>query len=60
LAFTVFPDSLGVPLSLSTLGALLILLAVQFQRRSAQLEATLLAALPEGMRTALPRYRSPI
>lgn len=60
LAFTVFPHSLGVPLSLSTLGALLILLAVQFQRRSAQLEATLLAALPEGMRTALPRYRSPI
>lgn len=58
LADTVFRNSLGVPLTLSLLGIVIILAGVMFQRHRDHLEASLLQALPGSLRQALPRFRT--
>ncbi|MGH9392922.1 MAG: hypothetical protein ACRD1E_02045 [Terriglobales bacterium] len=58
LAYTLFPNSLGFPLTLSGLGVLLIVIGVQFQKRQEGIEASLLELLPAGVRAALPRHRA--
>lgn len=58
LAYRVFRDSMLFPFTLSAIGVAVILCGVLYQRRQADIEATALRLVPEGVLRALPRNRA--
>ena len=57
LANRVFKDALVFPFVLSLLGILVIYLGVQYQRHRQFIETRILASVPDGLRSLLPRAR---